>query len=249
MINLLLDSNIDVGSALGILAFFGGSLLIMLGIVLVVYMIIVGIPRGFLFKKAGYPFWKSLVPFYGMYCYHKIIGLPVSFTIGYFIAGGVTGTGLLAIIGGLAIIIMNIVCASRTARAFNLSTIWAVLVYFMGPIAYLIIGLSRSISYGYSSPAPRMVPVNGTTPTMNFDPNTGQPINNVQPTMNFDPNTGQPINNVQPMSFDPNTGQPINNNVISPNQNVAPQQVEKPTQPPQVNSDLPDSIDSIIIKQ
>ena len=33
MINLLLDSNIDVGSALGILAFFGGSLLIMLGIV------------------------------------------------------------------------------------------------------------------------------------------------------------------------------------------------------------------------
>ena len=49
------------------------------------------------------------------------------------------------------------------------------------------------------------------------------------------------------MNFDANTGQPINNGVTS--QTVAPQSVEQPTQPPQINSDLPDSIDSIIIKQ
>ncbi len=248
MLSYLLEEYYDAGSTIGFSMLSGLLITYLLVGFLVIYAIF-SIPLGFLFKKAGYSFWKALIPIYDLFVYHEIIGLPGSFTIGYIIFGGLTGSGILSIIGGIAIIVMNIVCASRTARAFNLSGIWAVGVYFAGPIVYLIIGLSKNITYAYSKTIPKLVPVNNVQPGMNFDPNTGQPINNTQPSMNFDPNTGQPINNVQPMSLDPNTGQPINNNVISPNQNVAPQQVEQPTQSPQVNSDLPDSIDSIIIKQ
>ena len=227
--NFLLESEMDIGSLVGITAFFGGSLIIMILILLIPYLIISGIPMGFMFKKAGYKFWKALIPFYRLFCYHEMIGLSTGFTVGYIIALFVTGTGVLAFISGIVIFIMNIVVASRTARAFNLGALWAVGVYLCGPIIELIIGLSSNITYGYSRKTPQLVPVNNAQP-MNFDPSTGQPINNVQPT-------------------NPVTGQPVNSNIITPNQNVVQPQTEQPTQPPQINSDLPDSIDSIIIKQ
>ena len=66
--------------------------------------------------------------------------------------------------------------------------------------------------------------------------------------LDSDMDTGPPINNVQLSTmFNPNDGQ-INNNIINNGSNNMNQMnTSKPIE--QVNSDLPDSIESIIIKQ
>ena len=186
-----------------------------------------------MFRKAGYSWWKVLIPIYNLFCYHELIGLPGSFTIAYIFLPGLSIIPLAGFLIPIVLFIMHCVECNNTAKAFGKDTGWAILIFLFEPIMFIIIGFSPNIEYVYGGKkvAPRLVPVNNGNQPMNFDPNTGQPINNVQPVMNFDPNTGQPINN----------------GVTS--QTVAPQPVEQPTQPPQINSDLPDSIESIIIKQ
>lgn len=216
---------------------FGG----IISIISIITSIVLIVSLVLIFKKAGYGWWKVFIPIYNIFCFHQLIGLPGKFTLAYFLLPVAAGAlvviipilgVIIYILVAITLFIMHCVECDRMAKSFGKDILWSVLIFLFEPVMFIIIGFSPNIEYvgGGVKVMPRLVPANNGTTPMNFDPSTGQPINNEQPSMNFDPNTGQPISqvNVVPM--------------VEP-------QTEAPTEAPQINSDLPDSIDSIIIKQ
>lgn len=127
---LLLQDN-NVGN--GLIAAFGGAMLIIWLAILVVF--IIGLWK--VFAKAGQPGWASLIPFYNVYVLLKIAGRP--------------GWWLLLLLIPFVNLVIAIVVAIDVAKAFGQSALFGVLLLFLlSGIGYLILGFG---DYRYVGPA------------------------------------------------------------------------------------------------
>lgn len=92
-------------------------------------LMIVGIWK--MFEKAGEAGWKSLIPFYNSYILYKMA----------------TGNGwlfLIAFIPVVGALIATILLSIKLAKAFGKGTGFAVGLFFLTPIFYLILGFGSA---------------------------------------------------------------------------------------------------------
>jgi len=130
-ISTLLLQDDNVGN--GLIAAFGGAMLIIWLAILVVF--IIGLWK--VFAKAGQPGWASLIPFYNVYVLLKIAGRP--------------GWWLLLLLIPFVNLVIAIVVAIDVAKAFGQSALFGVLLLFLlSGIGYLVLGFG---DYRYVGPA------------------------------------------------------------------------------------------------
>lgn len=113
-----------------LVAIFSGILLFTIPIII---LSVIGLWK--LFKKAGQPGWKSIIPFYNYWTMIKITfgrARPLYFF-------GV----LIPLIG----LVFPIVTTFKFAKRFGASDAMAVLSFFVAPIAYLVMGFSHNYQY------------------------------------------------------------------------------------------------------
>ncbi len=115
-----------------------------LGAALMVYMVIIIaiavvqiIAMWKLYSKAGEKGWKSIIPIYNMVILFKISGLSPWLIFVYLAA-------VIPFIGWVAPIVMNAVLAYKLAKSFGKDGGWAVGIYFLAPIFYMILAFGKS---------------------------------------------------------------------------------------------------------
>ena len=137
------DYGLTSGETAG-LAFFGGILLFVVLVVLVVYaMSVVG--QWKILKKAGQPGWPALIPFYNLVCLCKISGISPWWVL--ISALGPSVLALIPIIGSLAGVVISIyfsiLLSVSIVRSLGKSDGWAVGLVLLGPLFYLLLGFSK----------------------------------------------------------------------------------------------------------
>lgn len=90
-----------------------------------------------IFTKAGEKGWKCLIPIYNFVILFKISGLS-PWLILVFLAA------IIPFIGWLAPIAMNAILSYKLAKSFGKDTGWAVGLYFLPSIFYLILAFGKS---------------------------------------------------------------------------------------------------------
>ena len=148
----------------GIVAFFAG--------IAIMFAVLQIIAAWKIFEKAGEKGWKSLIPFYNIYIFFKILGIKEWWF--WTLLGGIIITSIMtsgtstefvivgkeiqvvfkgydtpqAIIGNIASSIIGIVTliwvARNGARAFGKSTGFAICLFFFPDICWLILGLGKA---------------------------------------------------------------------------------------------------------
>ena len=109
------------------------------------------------FKKAGEPGWKSIIPFYNTYILYKISWNPMWFWL--VLLGGLIGAGLLSfatvtvcvILGALIelfTIIVRFVMYYRLCLAFGWGVGRYILTILFAPIMFMVMGLGKSVYAG-----------------------------------------------------------------------------------------------------
>lgn len=138
----------------GIAGFFAGVGLTALVVCLVVWVLtIIALWR--IFTKAGEKGWKSIIPIYNAYIYFKIIGLSFWKWFGVLLLAGIVSSigasseiAALATIGGILegvlTLVLNILVARNTGRAFGKGTGFKVGLFFLPTLFQLILGLGAS---------------------------------------------------------------------------------------------------------
>ena len=152
----------------------GGAAGAMVGMVLafaVMFYILTVIATWKIFKKAGEPGWKCLIPIYNVYIMYKIVGMKswfwwmiaisicasIMFTVdGYnpytmteaqlnsFDYGAHPMTIIASVILCVACIYVSIVYAWRTSKAFGHGAGYFIGLLFLQPIFWLILGFDKS---------------------------------------------------------------------------------------------------------
>ena len=97
-----------------------------------------------IFTKAGEKGWKSIIPIYNVLILFKISGLSPWLVLAYL-------AGIIPLIGWLVPIALNAVLAYKLAKAFNKDGGWAVGLYFLAPIFYMILAFGSSEYVGSSN--------------------------------------------------------------------------------------------------
>lgn len=112
--------------------------------VLMVYMVIILaiaivqiIAMWKVFSKAGEKGWKAIIPIYNIVILFKISGLSPWLVLVYLAA-------IIPFIGWIALIALNAVLAYKLAKSFGKDGGWAVGLYFLAPIFYMILGFGKS---------------------------------------------------------------------------------------------------------
>ncbi len=147
-----------LGGTFGVLAGMATTMFI----VAIVFYILLVIAQWRMFTKAGEKGWKSIIPIYNAYIYMKIIGLSfwkwfaALFVSELLLQIGVNANlGFFSAIGGIAAFVLTIVLAVLTARntakAFGKGTGFAVGLFFLPNIFQLIIGFGASEYKGVPS--------------------------------------------------------------------------------------------------
>ncbi len=133
-----------------LLAMLAGFLMVIV-IGIVVWYILQVIAYWRIFRKAGEPGWKSIIPFYNLYIQYKI-----SWSGGWFflflacsIAGAVlnefTGSAyIIAIIVSVIGVCIAIYESYRLSRAFGHGVPFAIGILFLSPIFIMILGFGSS---------------------------------------------------------------------------------------------------------
>ena len=109
------------------------------------------------FKKAGEPGWKSIIPFYNTYILYKISWNPMWFWL--VLLGGLIGAGLLSfatvtvcvILGALIELftfIVRFVMYYRLCLAFGWGVGKYILTILFAPIMFMVMGLGKSVYAG-----------------------------------------------------------------------------------------------------
>lgn len=107
------------------------------------------------FEKYGEPGWKGLVPFYSdIVEFDKVWtkGMGILYIVAAILsvvdinkAGGVLGT--IAIIGSIAVFVINIMFANKKAKAFGGAMGLTLVLIFLPFIGNLYIGFSKDVEY------------------------------------------------------------------------------------------------------
>lgn len=109
------------------------------------------------FKKAGEPGWKSIIPFYNTYILYKISWNPMWFWL--VLLGGLIGAGLLSfatvtvcvILGALIelfTIIVRLVMYYRLCLSFGWGVGKYILTILFAPIMFMVMGFGKSVYVG-----------------------------------------------------------------------------------------------------
>lgn len=116
-----------------------------------------------LFTKAGEKGWKSIIPIYNLVILFKISGLSPWLLFVYFVA-------IIPFIGWIAPIALNAVLAYKLAKSFGKDAGWAVGIYFLAPIFYMILAFGKS----------QYVGPDGETKTVETTANTSEETTNTE---------------------------------------------------------------------
>lgn len=151
-------------------AFVGGvagSVIVATTIFVVIYYVLMVIASWRIFKKAGEPGWKSLIPIYNSYILWKIVGMQKWFWIALVVAfvgslvtslmgfdsqnienNSMTGTNLIACLIMMAIMIfalvLEIMYAVRTAKIFGHGLGYTLGLIFLPNLFWLILAFGSS---------------------------------------------------------------------------------------------------------
>lgn len=123
-------SSAVLGTALG--AFFGVYLVIVLAIGI---LQIVGMWK--LYTKAGEKGWKSIIPIYNLVILFKIAGLSPWLILVYLAA-------IIPFIGFVAVVVLQAYLAYNLAKSFGKDGGWAVGLFFLPFIFYLMLAFGKA---------------------------------------------------------------------------------------------------------
>ncbi len=90
-----------------------------------------------LFNKAGEKGWKSIIPIYNIVILFKISGLSPWLILAFLAT-------IIPFIGFIVVIALNAVLAYKLAKSFGKDGGWAVGLYFLAPIFYMILAFGKS---------------------------------------------------------------------------------------------------------
>lgn len=127
-------SNYDVSAAAATTLI--GALMVYLVIILAVYIIQI-VAMWKLFGKAGEKGWKSIIPIYNLVILFKISGLSPWLILVYLAA-------IIPFIGWIAPIVITAILSYKLAKSFGKDSGWAVGLYFLPSIFYLILAFGKS---------------------------------------------------------------------------------------------------------
>lgn len=113
-----------------------GVLMVYLVIILAIAIIQI-IAMWKLFNKAGEKGWKSIIPIYNFVTLFKISGLS-PWLILVFLAS------IIPVVGTIAVIALMAVLSYKLAKSFGKDGGWAVGLYFLAPIFYMILAFGKS---------------------------------------------------------------------------------------------------------
>jgi len=115
--------------------------------IIAIPIIVVGMIAGWkMYSKAGKPGWESIIPIYNLIVLLQIIQKPIWWIVLYFIPFVNT--------------IITLLVALNLAKAFGKSAVFGVVLLWIFPIGYLILGFGSS-KYAYgnvSTPTPATPP-------------------------------------------------------------------------------------------
>ncbi len=123
-------------AAAGLTAFFGVYMIIIVAIAVIQ---IVAMWK--LYTKAGEKGWKSLIPIYNYVILFKISGLS-PWLLFIFLAS------IIPFVGWIAIVALMAVLAYKLAKSFGKDGAWAVGLYFLPSIFYMILAFGASTYVG-----------------------------------------------------------------------------------------------------
>lgn len=121
----------------------GIFVILMMYVLLTYIMSVIGMWK--MFTKAGEKGWKSLIPIYNQYTLAVLTGVsPYWILIVYcciFIGSLIPGLSLL---GTVANAYFKVIQSVSTAKSFNKDEAFAVGIFFLSPIFYLILGIGKT---------------------------------------------------------------------------------------------------------
>lgn len=126
-------SSSDIATLSGVLA---GMMMTIITVSLIVYIIQV-IAMWKIFTKAGEAGWKCLIPIYNLVIMFKISGLSPWLILLFLL-------GAIPVLGAIIIIALGAVLSYKLAKSFGKSGGFAVGLYFLAPIFYLILGFGSA---------------------------------------------------------------------------------------------------------
>ena len=127
-----------------LLTLFFSFLLIFLGIILITYILSV-IGLWGMFQKTDRPGWHALIPIYNTYILCIITGVSPWWLALSIISDLVAGlVPILSILASVISIYFGVLLAVSVARSFGKEDIYAIGIYFLPFIFYMIIGLGDS---------------------------------------------------------------------------------------------------------
>ena len=155
MSNLLLQTDLTYQPGANPMAEMGPAFWIPY-ILVIILMIVSGWK---IYEKAGQPGWAAIIPIYNLIVLLKIIKRPskwiwyyVATFAAYFIgimlaASGTVIGGILAAIGGIAMLVLYIMDYHRLSLSFGKGAGWTVGLILLGFIFYPIMAFSKNIQY------------------------------------------------------------------------------------------------------
>ncbi len=139
---------------------FTGAVVIALLVISLLYYIISAVGLGRMFRKAGEPAWKAWIPIYNLYilykrCWNaKMFWIWIAVDLGGVIVNKLNSDNLIltliAIILGIASIVIMVKQCGRVSRAYGRGIGTAVGLFFLPMIFDCILGFGKSV---YTVPA------------------------------------------------------------------------------------------------
>ena len=130
------SADLSTASIASLSAFLGAYMIVILAIVVLQI-----IAMWKIFTKAGEKGWKSIIPIYSTVILFKISGLSPWLILIYL-------ASFIPIAGPIAIIALTAVLAYKLAKSFGKDGAWAVGIFFLSVIFYMILGFGGSTYVG-----------------------------------------------------------------------------------------------------
>lgn len=127
---------VDPATASTIMEAAIGAIMVYLVIILAICVIQI-IAMWKLFNKAGEKGWKSIIPIYNLVTLFKISGLSPWLILAFLAM-------IIPFVGFIVCIALNAVLAYKLAKSFGKDGGWAVGLYFLAPIFYMILAFGKS---------------------------------------------------------------------------------------------------------
>lgn len=124
-----------------------------IGLLVAVVIILIGMAG--CFKKAGESWWKAFIPFYNIFVLCDLIGVSYVWIFVFFVVLNPFSFIFLSLIMGasyLLLLYFFILMNVSVAKSFGKSTLYAVGLFFLAPVFWLMLGFSKSTKYAGVKP-------------------------------------------------------------------------------------------------